>query len=505
MATSLNFKLILISYFLFLSILGQSQTCKASYTIILKNNDGGYYKDQEVFLTEINSGNVYQVISNSIGEAKFTLPCGTTYKLSVSNYDQTSDITMPKSNGGMGRRTLMYAHDLMQKSKFFAMTKQEEKTLENVVSELPDTIILKGLSMVKPNNSDYFILVSLNLKNLEEDPLYNEKVWLTGIKRNKTIQAITGTNGTLSLYLPKGDEYTLNFEYNKNYSSFDLPYSKGSSEITISYSYIGSKEILKRKKIEEERIATEEKRLKEEQERFVAYCRKLGITPEEGRKREFEGYTNSLQNFLDTVVISVLNRNNWENKLIVCDLTGSMQPYASQLTLWYNLHYKKEKNLQFVFFNDGDQKPDNQKKIGETGGIYYSKSYGMDSLFNFAAIVSSRGNGGDCAENNMEALIKGVKMAEQFKELVMIVDNNAPVKDIELLKKFNTPVHIILCGLNEQLMLDYLLIAWKTKGSIHTIESDITKIASMMEGEEIIIKGIKYKIMGGEFVRITKI
>lgn len=505
MATSLNFKLILISYFLFLSILGQSQTCKASYTIILKNNDGGYYKGQEVFLTENNSGNVYQVISNSIGEATFTLPCGTTYKLSVGNYDQTSDITMPKSNGGAGRRTLMYAPDLMQKAKFFAMTEQEEKTLENVVSELPDTIILKGLSMVKPTNSDYFTLVSLNLKDLEGSPLYKEKVWLTGIKRNKTIQAITGTNGTLSLYLPKGDEYTLNFEYNKNYSSFDLPYSKGSSELNISYTYIGTKEFLTRKKIEEQRIAAEEKRLKEEQERFVAYCKKLGITLEEGRKREFEGYINSLQNFIDTVVIAVLNRNNWENKLIVCDLTGSMQPYASQLTLWYNLHYKKEKNLQFVFFNDGDQKPDNQKKIGETGGIYYSKSYGIDSLFNFAAKVSSSGNGGDCAENNMEALIKGVKMAGQFKELVMIVDNKAPVKDIELLKKFNIPVHIILCGLNEQLMLDYLLIAWKTKGSIHTIEGDITKIASMMEGEEITIKGIKYKIMGGEFVRITKI
>ena len=53
-------------------------------------------------------------------------------------------------------------------------------------------------------------------------------------------------------------------------------------------------------------------------------------------------------------------------------------------------------------------------------------------------------------------------------------------------------------------MLDYLLIAWKTKGSIHTIEEDITKIASMMEGQDVVVKGVVYRIMGGDFIRITK-
>jgi hypothetical protein len=106
------------------------------------------------------------------------------------------------------------------------------------------------------------------------------------------------------------------------------------------------------------------------------------------------------------------------------------------------------------------------------------------------ANVSAKGNGGDCAENNMEALIKGTQMAAPFKELVMIVDNNAPVKDIELLKKFNIPVHIILCGVNDWVMPDYLNIAWKTKGSIHTIEQDIKKISLMGEGQDIVINGI---------------
>ena len=52
--------------------------------------------------------------------------------------------------------------------------------------------------------------------------------------------------------------------------------------------------------------------------------------------------------------------------------------------------------------------------------------------------VQLKGYGGDCPENNMEALIKGVKQATPYKELVMIADNYAPVKDIELLKNFNS-------------------------------------------------------------------
>ena len=96
-------------------------------------------------------------------------------------------------------------------------------------------------------------------------------------------------------------------------------------------------------------------------------------------------------------------------------------------------------------------------------------------------------------------------MAKPFNEAIAIVDNNAPVRDIALLSKFNQPIHIILCGANDGWVLeDYLLIAWKSKGSIHTIEQDITSIAKMSEGQEIKIGNSIYRIMGGEFVRINK-
>jgi hypothetical protein len=167
------------------------------------------------------------------------------------------------------------------------------------------------------------------------------------------------------------------------------------------------------------------------------------------------------------------------------------------------LHYLQDKNIQFVLFNDGDNLEDDQKKIGATGGIHYLKPANADKLDVFMGHVQALGYGGDCPENNMEALIKGSKLAQAFKELIMIVDNDAPVKDLSLLSSFQTPVHIILCGVvNGMVLTDYLNIAWKTKGSVHTIEEDITALARISEGQQLTIGSKHYRIMGGEFIRL---
>ena len=104
----------------------------------------------------------------------------------------------------------------------------------------------------------------------------------------------------------------------------------------------------------------------------------------------------------------------------------------------------------------------------------------------------------------MEALVKAVKMAAPFRELIMIADNRSPVRDIALLSNFKTPVRIIVCGTsNGPISPDYLKIAWKTKGSVHTMKQDLMNIARLSEGQSITINGTTYRIMGGEFVDVT--
>jgi hypothetical protein len=494
------------AFMMLLAFQVQSQECLSDLIIKLKNVNGSVFGGQKVTLTKRSDGQMFSATSDAKGEAKFNVPCDALYDIEISNYTRKKEVQSAKGSGGMVMRTFTYEKDMAAKEKTFAMSTEEQALVDKVAGTLPDTTFINGSIMKEPLNPDCFTRMEITLKDIEEGPLADETLSIVGEKRHKNIKATTDRKGHLLVFLPKGDKYYVSFKYNKNYTFTECAYSKGSSKAEMNFSYLGTKEIEKRKKEEALRVAAEAKRIKEAAEKFEKECKKLGITVEEGRRREAAAMVLGGSPTSDTVVSAVLNRNKkWSEKLIVCDLTGSMSPYAAQLAVWYQLTYLKESNLQFVFFNDGNNMPDRSKKIGSTGGIYYSPSKGVDSLFKTIAHVASAGWGGDCPENNMEALIKGIKMAKPYKELVMIADNNAPVKDIELLKKFTAPVHIILCGVYNDLVLeDYLNIAWKTKGSIHTIEQDITTMAGMLEGQEIKIGKSIYRIMGGEFVRITK-
>ncbi|MFN5147449.1 MAG: hypothetical protein ACK5EK_00445 [Flavobacteriia bacterium] len=480
----------------------RAQDCATKVTLILNNIKGGVFPGQAVTLRSLNDGKEYKQTSNSKGEVVFALPCEQKFDVQISNYTRKDEITSPPRNGGYSIQNFSYSADMKQKDALFAMTDPEKATVDKAMNALPDTTFIKNALMTRPVQIDLYSTFTITLKDLDSKPLVNEQVVLTGEKRKKSFKGRTNVKGEILLYLPKGDTYSLNFLYHKDYRKQEVEYRKGTSNAGMSLMYLGTAEILRRKKAEEERIKAEEARLKREREEFIKWCKELKITEEEGHRRKLLEESGM---GLDTVVMAVLHRNKWSEKLIVCDLTGSMNPYANQLSAWYQLNYKKETNLQFVFFNDGDSKADHQKVIGSTGGIYYQSSKGLDSLIVMMSKVRNAGHGGDCPENNMEALIKGIKLAKPYKELVMIVDNYAPVKDISLLKNFNKPVHIILCGSdNGEVLLDYLLIAWKTKGSVHTIEEDIYKIAGMLEGESIVVGGVTYRIMGGEFVRVTK-
>lgn len=497
-----NCKFLFLICYIFTKSVIQAQDCESTVEIKLRNVDGGSFPSQKVILTSKVDGKTYEKSSNAFGDVSFNIPCKMVFEVSVSNHTDKYEIRSPAA-GSILTRTLSYEADMIEKEKAFKMTAVEISKVDLTGSSLQDSIFIEGSNMNAPKNIDHFVFLKIALKSVYGFPLSNETVILTGVKRKKSVIGITDKAGNLAVYLLKGDKYSINFKYSKNFTNYECDYSRGNNKVNLGISYLGTKEIEKRREAEAQRIKKEEERILAEKEKFANECKELGITIEEGYRRELR---KQMFGTSDTVVFSVLNRNKWKNKLIVCDLTGSMHPYARQLSAWYQLNYKNEENLQFVFFNDGDNIPDSEKKIGETGGIYYSQNKGLDSLSNMMAQVISAGSGGDCAENNMEALIKGVKMAKPYKELIAIVDNKAPVKDILLLKNFTKPVHIILCGADSGWILaDYLLIAWKTKGTIHTIEQDINYIANMSEGQEIKVGNIVYKIMGGEFVRITKI
>ena len=485
--------------FLLLAFLNLTIYSQAKLEIILQNISEAPHIGVDVTIQHIKSKATLKEKTNSKGVAIFQIDDLGDYELNFSNSEVKRKLRVSKPGSHMRIR---YKYDGGDDdwSKKYPPTAAQKKEWDQKFKNYPNTSTTSIYN--KPiKYEERLVYFKLKLNNINKKPLTNELLWLIDRTYNKKIKGITDNKGEVHFLLPKGHTFDLNFKYHSNFGEIVTVLTTGTSSKQMEIMYLGTKEIEKRKKEEEIRIKKEEDRLARELEEFEERVRRSKKSREELKREELDRKTGGYGIKDNTIITDVFDRNKWKNKLIFCDLTGSMSPYASQLSQWYALNYITEKKLQFVFFNDGDNKPDNQKIIGETGGIYYSPSYGIDKLLDVMTAVSIAGSGGDCPENNMEALIKGEKQADPYSEIIMIADNNASVKDIELLENFNIPVHIILCGLRSSAHEDYLNIAYKTKGSIHTMEKDLYDLWKTAEGGTININGIDYTLMNGEFIR----
>ncbi len=221
----------------------------------------------------------------------------------------------------------------------------------------------------------------------------------------------------------------------------------------------------------------------------------------ESRSTNSEADLKPNKDTINNIVFNVLKRNSkWKKTLIVADLTGSMYPFAQQVSTWLSLHFTRDSLRQsFVFFNDGDRKKDADKKVGVTGGTYFCTATNADQLIHAMNLCIRNGQGGDAPENVVEAILYGLKKTRNIENIILIADNWAKVRDINLIMKVKVPVRVLLCGVTEGMEIhpDYLNIAYKTKGSIHTIEADITDLMQQSPGKKFSINGVDYIIKGG--------
>lgn len=215
-----------------------------------------------------------------------------------------------------------------------------------------------------------------------------------------------------------------------------------------------------------------------------------------------ENIVNGIEIPEDSLVLEVLSRSEFRNMLVVTDWTGSMYPYGAQVLLWQKMQTERNAVKGYIFFNDGNRLPDQRKRIGGTGGIFYVKSDSLQRVQKTMTVVAKLGGGGDIQENNLEAVWKGMRICKGWTDIVMIADNTAPVRDMVLLPKITVPVHIILCGVNEHSGIhpNYLEIARQTKGTIHLIDKDISNLNTWKEGEVKEMYGRKYKLKRGKII-----
>jgi Leucine-rich repeat (LRR) protein len=200
---------------------------------------------------------------------------------------------------------------------------------------------------------------------------------------------------------------------------------------------------------------------------------------------EIKEFTNEIEFFMsgysggDKIVDKVFSRHpEWKNILVVNDWTGSMYGYGAQILEWHLKNFEKSGIISLTLFNDGDSKPQHEKQVGETGGIYFEQADNIPQLVDLFNFVMLKGGGGDSPENNIEAILKAKEEFPKFSEIVLVADNNACVRDIALADRIGVPVRVILCGYDKSRGVNphYVYLAKITGGGIYTIEDDLEDI-----------------------------
>ncbi len=465
-------RLISAAALLFVVASVQAQNCTSTVTMNLKSTQGGYHSGQTVTLTSFSDSKKYTVKSDTQGNAIFELPCDQQFDVNISNYPYEGRLKTSSQANSKATKNYQYPPNLVENQKKFAMDENEKKAVNAAIAKLPDTTRIRRSNMQEPKDLQNYAVYDILLKDLKRGPLVGEKVTFSGTDRDKSFQGKTDSKGRLHLYLPKGDVYKLNFQYHKNYKVQEVKFMKGKTTARLEIQYMGTEEYLRRKEAEKKRAEEEKKRV------AAALLR------------------NDNEFIADKIVETVMNRNNWEDKLIICDVSSEMMPYAKKLAVWYGKNEATEQSTQFAFYYNGMIRDG-----GNSTGVYHQTSQGYDSLMALIKRVHDYRLGRN-ADYDIEALIKSEGVQNDYKDVLLIVDKDRTLADYEYFMQLEIPVHIVLCVDPRRVNPQHLEVAWKTKGSFHTMREDITDIGKYVEGDTVTVEGVKYQIMGGKFVRL---
>lgn len=481
---------------------------EALLQLILKDKKRNLLPNVTVWLVQPTINKTYQATTNSKGQAIFLLPIGYDYTVNF-RYDMNYKIiTVPKIPYLNFRKGFTYTSNFMDI--------QEIERNDTIFQDVPLTqkVTLKRA------------LIQITVLDLDDKPLENETVYLQS--KTKVYCAKTNADGETALMLPKGEYYAVNFEFRDSLEVLNIEAGNHTRKDKIRYKYIGSKaiyeRILERKYYEAlwdslARTQSFRDSLAITRSPFSNFCNKFKSMNQaelealihkraEADLKELQKNPKYLEEIGDeAAAVLYRNKDKWDDKLIVTDLTCSMHPYIDQILSWHimELKLKNEEKFenQYMFFNDGNGKPMAEKITGLTGGFHYTEAIKLADLTETMVETMSTGCSIDSPENDMEALLDATQNRKlQKMEIILIADNNSTIRDFELLKSLNVPIRIILAGVFWGVNEEYLELAFHTKGSVHTLEDDLERLYEMNDGDYVKIGDIRYRIYNGRFLKM---
>ncbi|MFK7795937.1 MAG: collagen binding domain-containing protein [Aureispira sp.] len=471
--------------------------------------------EKEVLLLRNNCGKEpYQVRTNKDGRATLTLPIGCQYILSL--------------------------RDAPNYYKFELPNKPYSSWTETVLFER-----LPGRSLYPSTNRALFNFIFTDLDGNEVE---GEQFWMLDTENGKRYEASTNALGIAQILVPLSRTYTLHATHNRHFAKYtaNLAPDKDILVEHIYYESISSKTWQKRLKTQESLARTRDSiaraqallmamqdsiQQEKSEEAWIANLlankRPIPIKRTLRIRKAIRAKTRFVEQQLrlnpnyakesKQPILAVLQRHAalWKGKVVVTDVTESMRPYLDQVLIWHQLRLQKGEPISYVFFNDGDKKMASAKVIGKTGGIYTCKGtwQQMDTILQVMHKAMGCGlGGGEPPENDLEAVLAGVQQRSDVQELILIADSYSRVRDMDLLHQVKVPVRIILCGAEEQnsfyptlkpdINEEYLTIAHRTKGSIHTLQQDILNLSETQEGEIVEIGEHRYLLSNRQFIKL---
>lgn len=385
--------------------------------------------------------------------------------------------------------------------------------------------------------------------NLEGELVADERFWVISQETGKRYESSTNTYGVAQILVPLNQTYSLHTTYNLNFGQKRMQLN-GEADILVEnvvYESLSSK-VWKARQDAQEALANRRdsiakaqaareaflmdslKRLKLEDERIAELIRSERPIPIKRTvkiRKAIKAKVAYIEEQLDLnpnyfkdkskPILATLQRfkENWKGKVVVTDVTHSMNPYLEEVLIWHTLNLQQGERNKYVFFNDGNKRMASDKQIGATGGIYTCEGAWEELPLVIAtmqeAIEKSLG-GGEAPENDLEAVLVGLKQKTAVEELILIADSYSRVRDMALLSAIDRPVRIILCGAEEgnqfymglspDINEEYLTIAHRTKGSIHTLREDILNLSDTKEGEIVEIGAHRYLLRNRQFIKL---
>lgn len=461
---------------------------------------------EKITLRDKASGKNYQLSSDKNGRAAVSLPRGSTYIVSFDAAPDYYSFTVPKENDIWEERLIF------ERKAGFTLFPTMGKGLIN------------------------FRYIDLNNK-----PIAQERFDVTDKNSGETFTCSTNRYGIGQVLLPLNRVYLFSTPFNPHFDEMEVKLKEGFHlfEFEVLYQSPSSADLKKRMEqmeaisalrdsiamiITTEKTALDEAQ-KEEKEfdldaaiplknKKTFYIRKELVQKADAYRdsllinpKVFEQHNNP--------VMATLNRlqTKSKNRVIVTDVTKSMDRYMEEVLVWHALNLSKGLHNRYIFFNDGDDKICAEKIIGKTGGIYAceGKLEDLDSIIaKMQEATAARMGGGEPPENDIEALLAALRF-EGVDEIVLVADAHSRVRDMELLRRLKIPVRVILCGAEEQnkfyinkkeINEQYLTLALRTGGSVHTLSSDILDLSKTADGDVIELQGIRYLLKNRQFVRL---